>query len=385
MALGQARYAQINTPMSQKLAQKKCLIAVHRGSWGGNITQNTIGAYAAALQMGADMVESDVNATTDGVLYSFHDGNEKRVFGVDKGIREMDSKEVEGYHPINTCNEPTAARINRLTEVLDFLSHGELLNIDRAWNIIPQLLEVLDRYPNAKYQVVLKAPLKAKEAYELLNAHPVKYMFMPICYSFEDVEAGIVHWPMSCIRLTCADDARLVELADKILTAWRGYTDEQCFVYAETDGEPHNTITPIARMRDGKFQLDLVLRNNITTPEHPLGVYHPHAKLHHIKKENIGLIEVMGLAVLPARLKDELHGVAQALVGGDDLRQDETLRKHADWADELKTRYTFTADNAEELLRREVGAVFAAVLEHAGVYKCTPEGREAFLRFIHSV
>lgn len=202
---------------------------------------------------------------------------------------------------------------------------------------------------------------------------------------FPDVEAGIVKWPMSVIRLRCADDRRLVELADRILAAWRGYTDEAAFIFAETDGEMHNTITPIARMREGQFELDLVLRNNITTEEYPLGVYHPHQELHHIKKENIGLIEVMGLAVLPARLKDELHGVAQALVRGDDLRQDETLRKHADWADELKTRYTFTADNAEELLRREVGTVFAAVLEHAGVYKCTPEGREAFLRFIHSV
>ena len=202
---------------------------------------------------------------------------------------------------------------------------------------------------------------------------------------FPDVEAGIVKWPMSVIRLRCADDQRLVELADRILAAWRGYTDEAAFIFAKTDGEMHNTITPIARMREGQFELDLVLRNNITTEEYPLGVYHPHQELHHIKKENIGLIEVMGLAVLPARLKDELHGVAQALVCGDDLRQDETLRKHADWADELKTRYTFTVDNAEELLRREVGAVFAAVLEHAGVYKCTPEGREAFLRFIHSV
>ena len=202
---------------------------------------------------------------------------------------------------------------------------------------------------------------------------------------FPDVEAGIVKWPMSVIRLRCAVDRRLVELADRILAAWRGYTDEAAFIFAETDGEMHNTITPIARMREGQFELDLVLRNNITTEEYPLGVYHPHQELHHIKKENIGLIEVMGLAVLPARLKDELHGMAQALVRGDDLRQDETLRKHADWADELKTRYTFTADNAEELLRREVGAVFAAVLEHAGVYKCTPEGREAFLRFIHSV
>ena len=202
---------------------------------------------------------------------------------------------------------------------------------------------------------------------------------------FEDVEAGIVKWPMSVIRLRCEDDQRLVELADRILAAWRGYTDEAAFVFAETDGEPHNTITPIARMREGQFELDLVLRNNITTAEYPLGVYHPHQELHHIKKENIGLIEVMGLAVLPSRLKNELNGVARALVRGDDLRRDEALAKHADWAEELKTRHVFTAENAEDLLRQEVGAVFATVLEHAGVFKCTPEGQEAFLRFIQSV
>ena len=202
---------------------------------------------------------------------------------------------------------------------------------------------------------------------------------------FADVEAGIVKWPMSVIRLRCKDDQRLAELAERILTAWRCYTDEAAFVLAETDGEPHNTITPIARMRKGQFELDLVLRNNITTAEYPLGVYHPHQELHHIKKENIGLIEVMGLAVLPARLKDELHGVAQALVRGDDLRADETLAKHADWAEELKSRHVFTAENAGELLGQEVGAVFATVLEHAGVFKRTPEGQEAFLRFIQSV
>ena len=208
----------------------------------------------------------------------------------------------------------------------------------------------------------------------------------PIAFrGFEDVEAGIVKWPMSVIRLRCGDDQRLVELADRILTAWRSYTDEAAFVFAETDGEPHNTITPIARMRDGKFELDLVLRNNITTAEYPLGVYHPHQELHHIKKENIGLIEVMGLAVLPARLKAELNGVARALARGEDLRADEALAKHADWTEELKARYTFTEENAEKILRREVGVVFATVLEHAGVYKCTPEGREAFLRFVQSV
>ena len=202
---------------------------------------------------------------------------------------------------------------------------------------------------------------------------------------FEDVECGIVKWPMSVIRLRSADDDRLVDLAEKILTTWRGYTDEAAFIFAETDAEPHNTITPIARMRDGKFELDLVLRNNITTEEYPLGVYHPHQELHHIKKENIGLIEVMGLAVLPSRLKGELADLADALAEGRDIRSDEALEKHADWAEELQTRYTFTRENAMGILQKEVGVVFAQVLEHAGVYKCTDEGREAFLRFINSV
>ena len=202
---------------------------------------------------------------------------------------------------------------------------------------------------------------------------------------FADVEAGIVRWPLSVIRLRCGDDKRLVDLAEKILTAWRGYTDEEAVIYAHTDGQPHNTITPIARMREGLYELDLVLRNNLTTPEYPLGLYHPHPELHHIKKENIGLIEVMGLAVLPARLKGELAELADALVQGVDLRGSETLAKHADWAEELKARYTFTAENVTDILQSEVGAVFAQVLEHAGVYKCTPEGRAAFQRFIDSV
>ncbi|HIW93966.1 MAG TPA: UDP-glucose--hexose-1-phosphate uridylyltransferase, partial [Candidatus Flavonifractor merdipullorum] len=199
---------------------------------------------------------------------------------------------------------------------------------------------------------------------------------------FEDVKAGIVKWPMSVVRLTCADPQRLIELADRILISWRGYSDESAFIFAETDGTPHNTITPIARRRGDDYELDLVLRNNITTEEHPLGVFHPHAELHHIKKENIGLIEVMGLAVLPARLKGELADLAKALVEGADLEADEVLSKHAPWANELKTRYTFTADNALDILQKEVGIVFAKVLEHAGVYKRTPEGRAAFLRFL---
>ena len=202
---------------------------------------------------------------------------------------------------------------------------------------------------------------------------------------FEAVEAGIVKWPMSVLRLRCGDDKQLVELADKILAAWRGYTDESAFVLAETDGEPHNTITPIARMREGQYELDLVLRNNITTAEHPMGVYHPHGELHHIKKENIGLIEVMGLAVLPARLKGELKRLGDVLVQGGDPTADPELAKHADWAVQLREKYAFTAENVDDILRDEVGRVFAQVLEHAGVFKCDRQGREAFLRFVAAV
>ena len=201
------------------------------------------------------------------------------------------------------------------------------------------------------------------------------------------MKAGIVKWPMSVIRLSAPDTERLIELADKILLTWRGYTDEAAFIFAETDGEPHNTITPIARKRGNNYELDLVLRNNITTKEHPLGVYHPHAKLHHIKKENIGLIEVMGLAVLPARLKDEMAQLKTAILSRADLRSNEVLSKHADWVEEFLPKYEsrgirITADNAEEILKEEVGLVFARVLEDAGVYKCTEEGREAFGRFL---
>ena len=209
---------------------------------------------------------------------------------------------------------------------------------------------------------------------------------LPVTFAgFEDVRAGIVKWPMSVLRLTGSDPDRLCALADKILAAWRGYTDEAAMIFAETDGVPHNTITPIARRRDDAFELDLALRNNLTTAEHPLGLYHPHEALHHIKKENIGLIEVMGLAVLPSRLDRELALLTDAILQNRDLRADETLQKHAGWAEELKTRHAFTPENAEEILRQEVGAVFMQVLEDAGVYKCTPEGRRAFLRFVQSV
>ena len=207
---------------------------------------------------------------------------------------------------------------------------------------------------------------------------------------FEDVEAGIVFWPMSVLRLRCGDSDRLVELGDKVLAAWRGYSDESAFIFAETDGEPHNTITPIARKVGDKFELDLVLRNNLTTEEFPLGVYHPHQELHHIKKENIGLIEVMGLAVLPSRLKTELAELGTYIIEGKDIRSNETLEKHADWVDGFLPKYkekgiAVTAGNVESILQEEVGHVFARVLEDAGVYKCDAEGREAFGRFLNSV
>ena len=203
---------------------------------------------------------------------------------------------------------------------------------------------------------------------------------------YEDVEAGIVFWPMSVLRLRAADPDRLIELGDVVLKAWRGYTDEDAFIFAETDGEPHNTITPIARKVGDTFELDLVLRNNITTEEFPLGVYHPHQELHHIKKENIGLIEVMGLAVLPSRLKEELEILADYLVQKKDIRSNEKIAKHADWADTFCKKYDgITEENVMDILKKEVGEVFVHVLEDAGVYKCTEKGREAFLRFVKTL
>ena len=203
---------------------------------------------------------------------------------------------------------------------------------------------------------------------------------------FEDVESGIVKWPMSVIRLSAKDSDRVIELADVILNKWRSYTDEAAFIFAETDGTPHNTITPIARKRGENYELDLVLRNNFTTDENPLGVYHPHAQLHHIKKENIGLIEVMGLAVLPARLKNEMADLKDGILKGADLRADETLAKHADWVDEFKTKYdSINKDNIDEIIQKEIGEVFMHVLEDAGVYKRTPEGQAAFDRFVSSL
>lgn len=203
---------------------------------------------------------------------------------------------------------------------------------------------------------------------------------------FEDVESGIVKWPLSVIRLRSKDEKRLIELGTHILNAWRGYTDEEAFVFAETDGEPHNTITPIARKVGEIYELDLTLRNNITTEEHPLGLYHPHAEYHNIKKENIGLIEVMGLAVLPSRLKQELETLAEYIVEGKDISENEMIEKHTKWVEKFLTKYdTITKENVMDILKEEVGIVFTKVLEDAGVYKCTEEGRTAFARFLNTL
>ena len=225
-----------------------------------------------------------------------------------------------------------------------------------------------DHYQGGNYQFAMaKAPIE-------------KHVEIP---GYEDVEAGIVKWPLSVLRIRCKDEKRLIDLADHVLGAWRGYTDAEANIFAETDGEPHNTITPIARKVGDMFELDLALRNNLTTDEYPLGVYHPHAEKHNIKKENIGLIEVMGLAILPARLKTELQDLADYIIEKKDIRSNEALEKHADWVESFLPKHPeLNKDNVMDILKEEVGHVFVGVLEDAGVYKCTPEGRESFMRFI---
>lgn len=202
---------------------------------------------------------------------------------------------------------------------------------------------------------------------------------------YPDVTAGVIRWPMSVIRLQGMNAREVAEAGAHILDCWRDYTDEAAFIFSETDGVPHNTITPIARMRDDLFELDLVLRNNITTEEHPMGVYHPHAQYHHIKKENIGLIEVMGLAVLPARLKHEMSLLEKAVLNHQDLRENEMLAKHAEWAEQWSSERNITEVNIHEIVQEEIGKVFAKVLECAGVYKRTEEGKKAFDRFLKAI
>ena len=267
------------------------------------------------------------------------------------------------------------------------------MKIDRS--CFDKLLDIVTRFPhyfvgsNADLPIV-GGSILAHEHFQggrclfPMEAAPVEQeVTIP---GFEDVKTGIVKWPMSVLRLTGPDKERIALLAEKILAAWRGYTDEAAFIFAETDGVPHNTITPIARRRGADYEMDLVLRNNITTEEYPLGVYHPHAELHHIKKENIGLIEVMGRAVLPARLKEELALVAELLENGGDLTADERTAKHAEWAEDIRRRHgAFARGEAWPVVQKETGLVFATVLEHAGVYKRDEEGRAAFLRFVASL
>ena len=208
----------------------------------------------------------------------------------------------------------------------------------------------------------------------------------PVSFAdFPEIKAGIVAWPMSVVRLTAESPDRLATLAERILNVWRTYSDPEADILAETDGEPHNTITPIARRRGALYELDLVLRNNRTTKEHPLGLFHPHAEHHNIKKENIGLIEVMGLAVLPARLKTEMKQLRSAILDGANIREIPSIAKHAAWLDAFRDRYEFTPENTEEILKREIGNTFARVLADAGVYKDTPKGRERFLTFLSKI
>ena len=212
---------------------------------------------------------------------------------------------------------------------------------------------------------------------------PYEYMFQ--VKGYEDVTSGIVKWPMSVIRLQSKKPERIVELSDYILNAWRNYTDEDAFIFSETDGEPHNTITPIARMNGDLYEIDLVLLNNITTEEFPMGVYHPHPEYHHIKKENIGLIEVMGLAVLPARLKKEMAELEHRILNKENLWESDLTKSHAEWAEKWLPNYEITEENLHAIVQKEIGFVFAKVLECAGVYKRTPEGQAAFKRFLECI
>ena len=277
-------------------------------------------------------------------------------------------------HCIALSGEHTPMKIDRSTfvKLLDFveLFPHYFLGSNADLPIVGGSILSHDHMQGGHYTFAMeRAPIEEKVSFK----------------GFDNVEAGLVKWPMSVIRLRSNDKAALVELADKILATWRGYSDEAAFVFAMTEGEPHNTITPIARTSEGKLELDLVLRNNITTEEHPLGVFHPHEKLHNIKKENIGLIEVMGLAVLPSRLKNEIAILCDAILEGKDIADVPEIEKHAAWFAEFKDNYSFTKENVESIVKEEIGKTFVKVLEDAGVYKRTEEGKAAFLRFVESV
>ena len=273
----------------------------------------------------------------------------------------------------NSCHTPMKIERNTFVKLFDFvkLFPHYFLGSNADLPIVGGSILSHDHFQGGHYTFAMaKAPIE-------------KHVTIP---GFEDVEAGIVKWPLSVLRIRHKNPERLIDLATHVLQVWRGYTDEAAFVFANTDGEPHNTITPIARKVEDVYELDLTLRNNITTKEHPLGVYHPHAQYHHIKKENIGLIEVMGLAVLPARLKEELELLEEYILSGKDISSNEKIAKHEDWVKELLEKYPdINAENIHAILQKEVGLVFVHVLEDAGVYKCTPKGREDFMRFVDSL
>ena len=274
------------------------------------------------------------------------------------------------FNEKHTAMKIDAAVFEKLFDVLDILPHY-FIGSNADLPIVGGSILSHEHFQGGNYTFAMaKAPIE-----------------LPVTIpGYDDVEAGIVKWPLSVLRIRHKDENRLIDLATHVLDCWRSYTDEDAFIFACTDGEPHNTITPIARKVGDTYELDLTLRNNITTEEHPLGVYHPHAKLHHIKKENIGLIEVMGLAVLPSRLKQEMALLKDAILTGSDLEKDEVLQKHAEWVAEFLPSYPeINGENIDEILRQEIGKVFVQVLEDAGVYKCTPEGREAFLKFVKTL
>ena len=273
----------------------------------------------------------------------------------------------------NSCHTPMKIERNTFVKLFDFvkLFPHYFLGSNADLPIVGGSILSHDHFQGGHYTFAMaKAPIE-------------KHVTIP---GFENVEAGIVKWPLSVLRIRHKNPERLIDLATHVLQAWRGYTDEAAFVFANTDGEPHNTITPIARKVEDVYELDLTLRNNITTKEHPPGVYHPHAQYHHIKKENIGLIEVMGLAVLPTRLKEELELLEEYILSGKDISSNEKIAKHEDWVKELLEKYPdINAENIQAILQKEVGLVFVHVLEDAGVYKCTPKGREDFMRFVDSL
>lgn len=278
-------------------------------------------------------------------------------------------------HCIVFCGEHVPMKVDKSTfvKLFDFIKlfPHYFLGSNADLPIVGGSILTHDHFQGGNYTFAMaKAPVE-------------KWITVP---GFEDVQTGIVKWPLSVIRTRCKDEKRLIELGEKILNKWRSYTDEAAYIFAETDGEPHNTITPIARKVGDTYELDLTLRNNITTEECPLGLYHPHNELHHIKKENIGLIEVMGLAVLPSRLKEEIALLKEYILENKDIRSNESIAKHADWVDEFKGQYpSITEENVEYIIKQEIGKVFKRVLEDAGVYKCTEEGRAAFMRFVESL